>query len=622
MTRALVLNALSTKTIKFMLVSFAFFVLFAATMPSPARAAALTDTQIQAVVSLLQSFGADQGAITNVEHSLRGKSGSSDSESSTTPDDKGHKEVPPGLEKNNFSGNSACGFLMRNLKRGATGDDVKKLQEHLKEEGDFSDDTTGYFGLKTEEALKRLQARQNIVASGDADTSGYGALGPKTRNILMTRCKSVLDQKMDGKHGTTTSNGEKPTCTLTASKSEIASAESVVLTWSSTNAQYASKRGGGIGSAEGSITLQPMKSMAYVKTVYGKGGSAKCTVDVKVIGSEVKDRTETVYNGSTVANQLAAAVGNSVFAVLSTPGELLAQLFKPRNNIEQQEKMYRELKQRNMERAMASSTKPMKPKMASSTEAHKGQKEVPQGLEKNNFPGASACAFMVRNLKRGVSGDDVKQFQEYLQTTGDLKEKASGSFDATTEEALKKIQARYNIVSSGDATTTGYGAVGPRTRQILMAHCKALKERKEERKDEHKEERKENASSTKSSTNANAGAPTCTLTADKSEVASGDVVTLTWTSTNATHASMPRGQRGPANGSLEVTPLETATYQKRVFGPSGEGKCQVTVTVTGDTSAPEVKVVRESILDQMFNSVGQQLAAGVTAYFDFFGVRF
>src|SRR3989344_5830275 len=74
MTRLLALNALPLKTIKLLLVSFAFFVLFAAAMPAPAHAAALTESQISAILSLLSSFGADQATINNVNIALGGNS--------------------------------------------------------------------------------------------------------------------------------------------------------------------------------------------------------------------------------------------------------------------------------------------------------------------------------------------------------------------------------------------------------------------------------------------------------------------------------------------------------------------------------------------------------------------
>jgi peptidoglycan hydrolase-like protein with peptidoglycan-binding domain len=45
----------------------------------------------------------------------------------------------------------------------------------------------------------------------------------------------------------------------------------------------------------------------------------------------------------------------------------------------------------------------------------------------------------------------------------------SGRFGSLTEAALKVFQAKYGIVSSGTAYTTGYGATGAKTNAKLNA---------------------------------------------------------------------------------------------------------------------------------------------------------
>lgn len=81
-----------------------------------------------------------------------------------------------------------CALLARNLSEGTTGDDVRGLQEFLKTEGFLSAEATGYFGALTKEALMRWQASQGVVASGDARTTGWGVLGPQTRERIKVWC--------------------------------------------------------------------------------------------------------------------------------------------------------------------------------------------------------------------------------------------------------------------------------------------------------------------------------------------------------------------------------------------------------------------------------------------------
>lgn len=77
----------------------------------------------------------------------------------------------------------------RQLDLGATGTDVKSLQQFLNKLG-FSVAPAGqagsagfeteYFGPATQAALKKFQAAQGIVSSGDPISTGYGRVGPQT----------------------------------------------------------------------------------------------------------------------------------------------------------------------------------------------------------------------------------------------------------------------------------------------------------------------------------------------------------------------------------------------------------------------------------------------------------
>ena len=82
-----------------------------------------------------------------------------------------------------------CANLSRTIRRGMndaqTGGQVSILQQFLTESGDYSyPEITGFFGAVTESAVKRFQARINVVSSGLPDTTGYGAIGPRTRNLI------------------------------------------------------------------------------------------------------------------------------------------------------------------------------------------------------------------------------------------------------------------------------------------------------------------------------------------------------------------------------------------------------------------------------------------------------
>ena len=74
------------------------------------------------------------------------------------------------------------------------------------------------------------------------------------------------------------------------------------------------------------------------------------------------------------------------------------------------------------------------------------------------------------------------------------------------------------------------------------------------------------------------------LTADKTNINSGDVVTLSWKSTNADKVSIDNGVgivEPAAGGSIQVTPTATTTFTATATGSCSTPTASVTVTVDG-----------------------------------------
>lgn len=251
-----------------------------------ARASSLTESQIQSVVGLLQSFNVDPETIATVDGVLRGNNAIHTEEGSSDAPRKGSPTPMPGA--------SLCGRLMHTLKRGDSGDDVARLQNFLKESGDFKNaSSTGFFGEMTEEALQHWQARERIVSSGNASSTGFGVFGPHTREMFMARCKNTVGFPHDNATSTSRkgedrgeNKGPVPTCMLTASDTSITAGESVTLTWESQNATSASTLHGEKGPVSGSVVVTPTNTTMYVKKVFGPGGRGYCTATVEVRRSE------------------------------------------------------------------------------------------------------------------------------------------------------------------------------------------------------------------------------------------------------------------------------------------------------------------------------------------------
>ena len=84
--------------------------------------------------------------------------------------------------------------------------------------------------------------------------------------------------------------------------------------------------------------------------------------------------------------------------------------------------------------------------------------------------GAPSSASTTRTLIRGLSGADVAALQQFLILQNLLAPgSASGYFGALTEAAVQTYQSTHGIVSGGTPSTTGYGAVGAKTRAVMEA---------------------------------------------------------------------------------------------------------------------------------------------------------
>ena len=85
---------------------------------------------------------------------------------------------------------SSCPLIGRSLRRGVSGDDVKRLQQFLARDPSIYPEAivSGYYGALTEKAVQRWQTKYNIVSSGTPDSTGYGVVGPRTAAAIALLC--------------------------------------------------------------------------------------------------------------------------------------------------------------------------------------------------------------------------------------------------------------------------------------------------------------------------------------------------------------------------------------------------------------------------------------------------
>ncbi len=138
-----------------------------------AAAAGLNSAQIDSILNLLRSFGADQATIDNVNAALNGEATTGNAGTTTTT---------PATTQSTF-------VYKRLLKIGKKGMDVKALQSCLNRLGNNTGVADGIFGRNTAAGVKSFQAEHGLAVDG--------IVGPQTGPVFESACA-----------GTTTETGE------------------------------------------------------------------------------------------------------------------------------------------------------------------------------------------------------------------------------------------------------------------------------------------------------------------------------------------------------------------------------------------------------------------------------
>lgn len=93
--------------------------------------------------------------------------------------------------------------------------------------------------------------------------------------------------------------------------------------------------------------------------------------------------------------------------------------------------------------------------------------------------GGAVSAVFTRNLGPGVTNSDVMRLQQLLNSDPDTRIAESGAgspghesgfYGALTVAAVQKFQSKYDLISEGTPSTTGFGAFGPKTRAAIEMH--------------------------------------------------------------------------------------------------------------------------------------------------------
>ena len=86
---------------------------------------------------------------------------------------------------------------------------------------------------------------------------------------------------------------------------------------------------------------------------------------------------------------------------------------------------------------------------------------------------SGACVTITVPIGPGSKGSNVTALQQFLARDPSIypEGQVSGYYGALTTTAVQRFQVKYNIVSTGSPSTTGYGRVGPKTLDVINTMC-------------------------------------------------------------------------------------------------------------------------------------------------------
>jgi len=212
------------------------------------------------------------------------------------------------------------------------------------------------------------------------------------------------------------------------------------------------------------------------------------------------------------------------------------------------------------------------------------------------------CVSISVSLSFGARGDAVTKLQQFLSQDKEIYPDGivSGYFGALTQGAVQRYQARYGIVTSGSAATTGYGSVGPKTRAKLLGTCSASSGTTTTVNNGttvtvnasttggkswidliHGVTSSETVTFSSTSSPANSSGTTCALSLSFSQIGNSQpVLNLSWNAQNATGGNITGIGTVAATGSIAVAPATTTTYVGTFTGSGGSASCSTTVNVS------------------------------------------
>ncbi|OGD70403.1 hypothetical protein A3I18_02770 [Candidatus Campbellbacteria bacterium RIFCSPLOWO2_02_FULL_35_11] len=346
-----------------------------------------------------------------------------------------------------------------------------------------------------------------------------------------------------------------PTCTMTASPTNINVGNSSTLSWSSSNATSAViDHGIGSVSVDGSRSVSPTQTTTYRGTFTGSGGTVVCQATVTVVLPPPPSCASSISPASINPG------GSATLSWLST-NTSSASINQGIGNVP------------------TSGSRTVSPSQTTvytiTFTGPGGVTSCQETLIVNNTPPPQppTCTMSANPTTIGVGGSST------------LSWTSNNATSAVINNGVGSVPTNSFAVVAPNQTTTYTGTfTGPGGTAVCQATV----------------------------TVTLVPAPTCTMSVAPGSIQAGNNATLTWTSTNTTSASINQGIGVVVlNGNRIVSPAQTTTYIGTFTGAGGVATCSATLNVTS-VSGPAISIVKD---DNDNHDDTQTIASGGTATF-------
>ena len=344
-------------------------------------------------------------------------------------------------------------FGSETLRNGMESENVKKLQEVLKDKGYFTFHTaTGYFGTITEDALRRYQKDNNLTVDGIAGPQTFGSLGTSSQQSSA---------------GNSSNNSGS-----SSSSSSVSSSSSLTPVSNTSRVMRQGTRGEDVSRLQEYLKKAGFYDYPSISGTYGPATKRAVEKFQRARGLQV-DGLAGPQTLSKVNNEIGSTGGSSSNSSGTSTGSsgsnvtLNGQILRSGSSGKAVELLQQELKRLGFFTASVSGSYNQSTVnavrdlqrqaniQADGVYGPQTHRQIENGITKiteNSSSSSNNNSSSSLVVKKGDRNDSVREIQNMLKATGHFNTNATGFFGDITENAVKSFQRKWDFTPSGEVT--------------------------------------------------------------------------------------------------------------------------------------------------------------------------